>query len=128
MLSKGCDNMLVNLKCTIELKGLNDIEMQTVKNTIQGSGIDASIRSDVIFIESDIDNADGYIESLAVYLADSLPKDTQTTITVKSLDALDVIGESLDGYYDILIENGKAYIVPYRVIRSSDKTLYEEVI
>lgn len=120
--------MLVNLKCTIELKGLNDIEMQTVKNTIQGSGIDASIRSDVIFIESDIDNADGYIESLAVYLADSLPKDTQTTITVKSLDALDVIGESLDGYYDILIENGKAYIVPYRVIRSSDKTLYEEVI
>lgn len=119
--------MLVNLKCTIELEGLNDIQMQSVKNTIQDAGIEAIIRSDVIFIESDIDNSDGFVESLAVYLADALPDKTKTVLKVKSLDNLDIVGDSLDGYYDIVIEDSRAYIVPYRVIADSDKTLYKEV-
>lgn len=120
--------MLVNLKCTIELDGLNDIQMQSIKNTINESGIESCVRSDVIFIESDIDDSDGFTRSLAAYLSDALPKGTQTVMTVKALEGINITGELIDGYYDIVIENGKAYTVPYMAIRSLDKTLYEEVV
>lgn len=120
--------MLVNLKCTIELDGLNDIQMQSVKNTIQESGIESCVRSDVIFIEADIDDSDGFSRSLATYLSEALPQDTQTIMTVKSLDGVTIAGDLIDGYYDIVIENSKVYTVPYIATRSLDKTLYEEVV